>query len=360
MKRKAFLMTCLALAAALCFMTLPTWAESLAPDDPIAAQGRQALAAGLAELKAAKGDPNLLVLTNAGYGEVNGRSSEIFLDLAAQETGRSQGTRSLLMVHSSCQTPLWLALYKKDSGRIAFAKWAPEGFKKQLIEADPAKLLTPDGWRAAASGPLGPSTFGVVSIALSWARGAGWPLLLAAAYHNHFCPGLNSGFLAAEYLRQNLALGPGDKYVFVGAPAKCAMDALQIIFDATMGKAGAYGLPMGSKAAAKYFGDKTGPLAIAMRVSPKADKCQGLVLGFDWTKVYADTGVKAEDFSPKGGPSNPLFWISRVKISAEMAALPLDKKMKYVVKVKEFSGPAALADQVALGGGDPYAVAWAH
>ncbi len=163
--------------------------------------------------------------------------------------------------------------------------------------------------------------------------------------------------MAAHYLVRNLPLGSGDKYAFVGAPSKCFMDALQVLFDTTAGKAGAFGMPLSGKAAAKYFGQKAGPMVIAMRVNDKADKCRGLVLGFDWKKAGADTGVI--DLAPKGGPSNPLFWIARVKMSSVMATLPLERKLDYIVKVKEFSGPAALSKKVAVGGGDPYAVVWA-
>jgi len=357
MRKQSVLITWL-LTAVFVLAAAQALAGSLAADDPILGQGEKALAAAMTDLKAQPGQKGLLALTNAGYGQIQGSSTEAFLDLINRVTGLSQGSRSLLMVHSPAQTPLWMALFKKDDGRLAFMKWTTEGFKAQSVDASAEKILTPEGWRAAASGLMGPSTFGIVSISHAWASGASWPLLWAGCFHNHLCPGLNSGYVAVEYLKQNLPLGPGDKYVFVGAPPICAMDAFLVLLDTTMGKAGAYGLPLKGQDTAEYFGSTAGPLAIAMRVNAKADKCTGMVLGLDWAKVKQDTG--GADLAPEGGPANPLFWIARVKMSAGMAALPMEKKLGYIIKVKDFSGPAALADQVAVGGGDPYAVVWAQ
>ena len=353
MKAKVRLLFAVALIC-LCFPAAYAWAGSIALDDPIMTQAQKAVEEGLAQLKAQPGQ-GLLVLTNAGYAEIKDNSTEAFLDVAAKVAGVSQGSKSLLMVHSSIQAPLWFALFKKDGYGMAYAKYSPEGFKVQVVDASADQALNPEGWKKAAA-VMGPSTFGILSIAHSWAKGAPWPLLLAACFHNHFCPGLNGGYVAVEYVKKNLPLGPGDSYVFVGAPSKCFMDALQVLFDATPGKAGSFGMPLSGKAAAKYFGDKVGALGIAMRVNAKADKCDGQVLGFDWAQVGKDTG--GFDLAPKGGKSNPMFWISRVQMSAAMAAMPMDKKLPYIVMVKEFSGPASLADKVAVGGGDPYAVVW--
>jgi formylmethanofuran dehydrogenase subunit E-like metal-binding protein len=357
MRTKAFLIIGL-VAAVFALAASQALAGSLAADDQILSQGEKALKAAMAELKVQPGQDGLLALTNAGYSEIQGSSTEAFLDLINRATGLSQGTRSLLMVHSPPQTPLWMALFKKEDGRLAFMKWTPEGFKAQSFDASAEKVLTPEGWRAVASGLMGSSTFGIISISHAWASGASWPLLWAGCFHNHLCPGLNSGYVAVEYLKKNLPLGPGDRYVLVGAPPICAMDAFLVLLDTTMGKAGAYALPLKGQDAAKYVGSKAGPLAIAMRVNAKADKCTGMVLGLDWARVKQDTG--GADLAPEGGRANPLFWIARVQMSVQMAAMPMEKKLGYIIKVKEFSGPAALANQVAVGNGDPYAVVWAQ
>jgi formylmethanofuran dehydrogenase subunit E-like metal-binding protein len=324
----------------------PAWLDS----------ARTALNRAMSEIGVSRADPNLLVLTNAGYGTIDNQSTEAFLDTVQGETGCSMGTRSLLPLHTSVQEPLWCSLYRMDTGGLVFVKWTGKDFEQQIIHAAPAHILTPEGWREAASGIIGSRIFSVVSISLTWSVDPPWTLLKAATFHDHFCPGVNSGFIAGEYLMENLPLKPGEKYVFVAAPGKCAADALQVMFNATAGKSSAYSMAIDGKSLAKYSGKGVKPSIIAMRVNRKSDKCDGRVLGFDWKKAYEATGVKADEMAPKGGPAVPMFWVARAKMSMELARLPKQTLQSYIVALKSFSGKASLADQVA--GGDPYAVAW--
>lgn len=339
-------------AAALCLCSAFAWADSIDPKDQIMIQADKAVGAAMSQLKAKPG-AGLLVLTNAGHGQIDGRSTESFLDVAAKNCGVSLGTKSLLMVHSSINTPLWAAVFNKADYRMVFMKWTTKGFDSKIVDAAPDKILSPEGWKKAAS-VMGPCTFGVVSIAQCWAKGASWPLLHAACFHNHFCPGLNAGYITVEYLNKNMPLGSGDKYVFVGAPPKCWMDGLQVLLDATAGKSGVYNMLVSKKATSKFFDGKVGPLVIALKVNAKADKCQGMVLGIDW--AGAMKASKVATLAPKGGRSNPMFWIARVKMSVDLAVQPMDEKFNYIVKVKDFSGPAALAKKLASAGADPYAL----
>ncbi len=317
----------------------------------------EAMTAAMAEMGLSKGDRNLLVLTNAGYGSIGNKSTEAFLDTARELTGCSPGNRSLLAVHTSLAEPLWGGLYRKDTGKLVFFKWTGAGFEQQVIDASPSNILTPDGWKEASSGLIGNRAFSVVSISLTWAADPPWPLLHSATFHDHFCPGVNSGYIAGKYLMEKMALGSGDRYVFLtGGLGKCAADALQVMFNTTPGKSGGYIMDVDNETLAKYTSNGTNPLIIAMRINNKSDVCDGTVLGFDWNKAYVDTGVKAEEMRPKGGPANPMFWIARVKMSKELARMPDNQLFSYMVELKSFSGKAELAAKVT--GGDPYAVVW--
>lgn len=271
------------------------------------AKAQEALQGAMAEVALPQGDPRLLVLTNAGFGQIGSQTTEAFSDIAAKDTGCTSGTRSLLPVHTSIQEPLWCALYREDSGKLVFFKWTGEGFGKQLIDASPEKILSPEGWRAASSGLVGKNLFSVVSISLTWAVSPPWPLLLASTFHDHFCPGLNAGYILAEYIAANLPLGPGEQYVTVTAPGKCPADALQVLFNTTGGKGGGYVMATGNDLLAKYSKGSVQPSVVAMKVNRKSDTCEGLVLGFDWDKAMADTGVKREHLFSKEGPSDPWF-----------------------------------------------------
>jgi formylmethanofuran dehydrogenase subunit E-like metal-binding protein len=238
---------------------------------------------------------------------------------------------------------------------VAF-KWTGKAFEQQTIDASPAKILTPEGWKEASSGLIGQRMFSAVGISLTWSVAPPWTLLMAATFHDHFCLGVNSGYIAGQYLMEKMPLRPGDRYIFVIAPGKCAADALQVMFNTTAGKSSGYAMAISNESIKKYAQGGVQPSIVAMRVNQKSNTCDGMALGFDWNKAYVDIGVSAQEMAPKGGPGNPIFWIARVKMSVELAHMPKEKLLGYITELKGFSGKADLADKVA--GGDPYAVVW--
>jgi len=320
------------------------------------AKAQEAIVKAMAEMNLSKGDPKLLVLTNAGFGRIGDETTEIFLDIAGKETGCTQGMRSLLAVHTSVQEPLWCALFRKDTGKMVFFKWTGDAFGHQLIDASPEKILSPEGWKGAQAGVIGKNLFSVVSISLTWAVNPPWTLLLASTFHDHFCPGLNAGYIFTEYLVERFPLAQGEQYVMVAAPGRCPIDALQVLLNTTGGKQAAYVMGIDKDVLAKYSKGSVQPSIVAMKVDRKADSCEGIVLGFDWEKMMTDTGIKREHLFSKEGPRDPWYWISRVKASVELAKMPRERLLGYAVEMKRFSGKAILAEKVASG--DPYAVVW--
>ena len=57
-------------------------------------KAQETLARAMSEIGLPKGDRNLLVLTNAGYGQIANQSTEALIDMAQQITGCSMGSRS--------------------------------------------------------------------------------------------------------------------------------------------------------------------------------------------------------------------------------------------------------------------------
>ncbi len=340
----------LAVASLLLFKTHEGWAQDWV------LKAREALTRAMAEVAVPQGDLRLLVLTNAGFGRVRSHTTEAFFDLVWKETGCTLGTRSLLPVHTSVQESLWCSIYRKDTGKLLFLKWQGDGFGQQMINANPNEILTPETWKEAGSGLIGKNLFSVVSISLTWAVNPPWPLLLSATFHDHFCPGLNAGYIAAEYLMEKLPLGPGDQYITVTAPGKCPVDALQVIFNTTGGKGSSYVMAIGDEALKKYAQGSVKPSLVAMRLNRKSDTCDGVVLGFDWDRVMADTDISPQHLFSKQGPSDPWFWISRVQASAALARMPKDRLLGYMIELRRFSGSAAVADKISSG--DPYALVW--
>ena len=343
----------IAMTAALVFLAA---SAALAGQTDRTEEAGKALKDAMKTLNVTPETPGFLVLTNAGYGQADQASTEAFLDTAMQATGRTPGTRTLLLVNTPCFEPLWFALFRKDNGNAVFIKLGKEGFAAQTLQLAPKALFRPEGWAEAAKGLIGPRLFSVASIALSWAENAPWPMLKAAELHDHFCPGLNAGFIAKAYLEKHLPLAPGDRYVFVGAPPICAMDALQSAFGATMGKHGAFSMLVPKQADA-HAQDGVSPTLIAMRVNQAKDVCDGVFLGFDWVKSESFTGVSSADRTPPGGKKNPLFFISRVKMSWKLAQMPMQEKLACIKDLGRFNGPASLARKVAGANADPYAAA---
>ncbi|MCB2218703.1 MAG: hypothetical protein KQH59_21790 [Desulfobulbaceae bacterium] len=213
--------TNLRLMGVVCFLFVLSVQHVFAGPDgekPWMGKARDTLAAMMAEVGAAKDASGLLVLTNAGYGQIGGDTTERFLDIAQEVTGCSTGKRSLLSVHKSIDDPMWFSLYAKGSNKLAYALWQADAFGQQVIDANPEQLFLPDNWQAAAAGLLKENMFSVVSLSLTWAADPPWPLLLAATFHDHFCPGVNAGYYFGRYLQQHLPLKQGEKFVFVTTP----------------------------------------------------------------------------------------------------------------------------------------------
>lgn len=315
--------------------------------------GYQALENAMQEIGSEKGDTDTLVLTNALSSVAEAKFAYPYFDVAMQATGQTPGTRSLLQINSPFSKELWYSLYNKKTNKAVFLRFEGDRFLKQSFNAAPETILTPQEWKKTASGIIGSSMFQVVSISLAWSANAPWPLLKSAELHNHLCPGLNSGYVVAEYVKKNMPLNPGESYVFIGASPNCAMDALQSIFDCTAGKKGVWTMRPGKKVVEKC-GIKPFPTCIAMKVNSKENTTSGMVIGFDMNAACKDLGLNRADFAPPAGKKDPMFFIIRVKMSWLMAKMDMSEKLKYVYVEKEFSGNAKLALQLEYAGGNPY------
>jgi len=228
------------------------------------------------------------------------------------------------------------------------------------MNADPEAILNVEAWKKASQGLIGrKNLFQVVSISLAWLENADWPIMKAASFHDHLCPGVNIGYLIHVFLNKNLPLAKGEMYVFFGALPKCYMDTLQVLHNSTLGKQAAYGLNMSGKRLAKYNMNGALPSVIAIKVNKAKNTCKGVILGFSWKRILNELGLRMADFAPKKGPADPIFFVTRAKACWKMTQMKLEDKMRWLVAMKSFSGNAKLAQQICNAGGDPYAVVWA-
>lgn len=314
----------------------------------------RALVSALNKIDARPGSQDLAVLTNAGAGEVNENDTLAYLDLIVNITRRSRGTKALFTIQTPVTETIWTGLYNKANGRLAFIKQVDGRLKLQVVDVAYDNIIQPDVWEEMSSGLLGSRGFSIITIALVWQTGAPWRLFRAAELHNHICPGLSMGYILSEYVLKYYPLAKGEQYVFVGAPPFCANDIFQTFFDATMGKKGSFSMIVDKKQLKEKYGANFKTGQFVLRLNPKNETCEGVILEVDDDAVATATGVTLEELSPEGGRKNPLFHISRLRRAVKLAEIPLDIKLGYVRELDRFSGDMSMAKAIMGRDFDPY------
>ena len=184
-----------------------------------------------------------IALTNAGYAEINGQSTMPALDGLSRVLKVSRGDHSLIEIHSSSATPLWFAVCDQSSGNCAYLQVDPAAleneevslFSKAAVEQVNADHLFahPDEYAAEFDARVfGGNEFRIVTIANALAAGVSSKVVRAFEFHDHYCPGVTSGILMAEYIEQHFS---GSLFIQSIQPW-CKEDALQAILNTTPGK----------------------------------------------------------------------------------------------------------------------------
>lgn len=184
-----------------------------------------------------------IAMSNAGYADINGQSTMAALDGLSSVLKVSRGNHSLIEIHSSASTPLWFAVYDKDSGNCAYLQVDPaatqddnaELFSKEAVEQVNAEHLfaNPTEYAQKFDAKIfGGNEFRIVTIANALAAGVSTKAARAFEFHDHYCPGVTSGILLAKYIEQHFS---GSLFIQSIQPW-CKEDALQAILNTTPGK----------------------------------------------------------------------------------------------------------------------------
>ena len=80
-----------------------------------------------------------------------------------------------------------------------------------------------------------------------------------------------------------------------------------------------------------------------------------MALRYSWGEACRVAGLERKALSPKGGKSNPLFWIARVKFNSKLMPY-LDKPANFVKVVKEVEITPEMYTEMTLAGKNPYKV----
>jgi len=293
--------------------------------------------------------PGLCVLTDAGYAKVNGNTTECCIGTIEQETGCSIEAGNLLPIHRSVDKPLWFAIFDNSTKDCVYAVYKNGAFTATEINIAEENVTTGDGWNATKNA-LGSDAFTITCIANAWGYGAPYDLLKCAELHNHLCPGLTSGYLIAEYVREYHPLGSGESYTWIGCPNWCKEDAIQVLLDLTPGKKG---MVVKQRSGELFVKEK--PLAGILIIWNDTTKSgRGVAFQYDWGKMCNLSDANLSDFKPPGGKTNPLFWTTRIKSSLGFMPYIDQPEMFVSLASDEFNVTSEQLDRVKMAGVDPY------
>lgn len=184
-----------------------------------------------------------IALSNAGYAEVNDQSTMPALDGLSDVLKVSRGNHSLIEIHSSSAIPLWFAVCDQSAGNCAYLEVDPQAvmneskplFSKEAVDQVDAEHIFAHSAEYAAKFDakiFGGNEFRIVTIANALASGVSSKVVRAFEFHDHYCPGVTSGILMAEYIEQHFS---GTLFLQSIQPW-CKEDALLAILNSTPGK----------------------------------------------------------------------------------------------------------------------------
>lgn len=301
--------------------------------------GKQAMRKALSRIssRGASPEPNdLIVLTNAGYAEIDGQSTMGALDGLSQLSGASRGKNSLIEVQSAPEKPLWFAIHDPDSGLCAYLQTetlpGDDGsarFSLISTETIASDTLLADPYTYAsvfAESVFGGNEFRVVTIANAVAQGAPTDAIRAFEFHDHYCPGVTSGIMMAKYAKTYLPLtGPNDSYFVQAVAPWCKEDALMVMLNATPGKRGYAVTYPTEEDTARWLPQAQDAATVIYRKNGDTGLWDGMVLGFSWAE---STGCPETGNSVIDKLCTDLWYLER-----------MDQPENFVTVIKEFALP---------------------
>jgi formylmethanofuran dehydrogenase subunit E-like metal-binding protein len=246
------------------------------------------------------GPEDTLIITDIG----SPAESYVFLDSFYSEFyGRDlKYTENLLIVQNSRNAPLWFAFFDKSNGKCTFIEvsYGDENeISYQVTENIDFDKLSKNKKSIAAwnekvnSSVFDGREFAILTISNGWATGnLDYELMQCLELHNHFCPGVSSGFVLANWMEENYPLKEGVSYTVFSCPNWCKEDVFVKRWDASPGKGGVF---VSSLTDEEIEAIGNSPAGIFVVTDKSAGTMQAVVLGFDFDIVRAECGAKEND-----------------------------------------------------------------
>jgi formylmethanofuran dehydrogenase subunit E-like metal-binding protein len=311
---------------------------ALADNSVMEGLGSKAAKLGMEELKVAKGDANLLILTSAGYAIVGGETTQAAIKGLAAESGNSIGDGDLFQVLRPYWKPVWFFFFNKANGEAVFLQANSQALNRSLkdfkalpddqvfskiskanVDMDYLGNHTDEGNATFNQKAFNGNEFSLIGLSNVWARGASFDFIQAACFHDHLCPGVTSGLFLAKYVEEKLAINniSTESYKVIACPNWCKDDLLQIRWDATPGKSSMFVMALTDKEKSSI----PGIAGIYIRWNDTAKEGDALVLAFNFSAVA----------SRWTGPA----WGSKLASDIELMGY-VDKPETFISIIKEF------------------------
>jgi len=246
------------------------------------------------------GPEETLIITDLG----SPAESYVFLDdFYSEFYGRELlYTDNLLVVQNARNAPLWFAFFDKSSGNCTFIEVSygdeneisyqvTENIDFDTLSASPESIAA---WNEKVSTKVFDGReFAILTISNGWATGdLDYELMQCLELHNHFCPGVSSGYVLANWMEENYPLEEGVSYTVFSCPNWCKEDVFVKRWDTTPGKGGIWVSALTDEEI-EEIGNS--PAGIFVVTDKSANTMKAVVLGFDFDIVNAECGAKTDD-----------------------------------------------------------------
>jgi formylmethanofuran dehydrogenase subunit E-like metal-binding protein len=291
---------------------------------------------------------DFIALSNAGYAEINGRTTQATLDGLSDELNVSRGNFSLVEVHSNSFAPLWFAVYHKPTGICVYLEVAPEAVT-DLIELNPQskgklfsavtktvitaeKIYENPSESAAIFDNLifNGNEFRIVTIVNGILAGAPPYAVRSMELHDHYCPGVMSGIFLAQYLKKEFPLSQGGSYFVQSVQPWCKEDALISILNATPGKKSYHLYYPTEEDKSRWIDGAKDAANIIYRNDPINNTWDGIVVGIQ----FGETGCPSYNHTLLDKLCSDLYYLKH-----------LNTPQEYISVIKSFTLPSDITPQ---------------
>jgi formylmethanofuran dehydrogenase subunit E-like metal-binding protein len=243
---------------------------------------------------------NTLITTDIG----SPAESYVFLDNFYTEFyGRGlKYTKNLLIVQNARNSPLWFAFFDKRSGKCTYIEVSYENKNKinyKVTENIKFSKLSKNqksiaDWNEKVNNSVFDGhEFAILTIANAWATGKlDYELMQSLELHNHFCPGVSSGYVLANWMEEHYPLKKGTSYTVFACPNWCKDDVFVKRWDVTPGKGGIWVSSLTTNETEALGGS---PAGIFVVTDKNTGSMKAVVLGFNFDVVSENCGAKTDD-----------------------------------------------------------------